>query len=99
MLEWYGISELESKNYVCGYCGRDITSNKGFITKSRNEKVYICHNCNGATYFNYKHEQTPRYLYGKVFEVEIPEDYHDKKNYTICLELEEAEPIFEPIKG
>ena len=34
-----------------------------------------------------------------MIEVEIPEDYHDKKNYTICLELEEAEPIFEPIKG
>lgn len=77
MLEWYGISELESKNYICGYCGRDITSNKGFITKSHNEKVYICHNCNGATYFNYKHEQTPSYLYGKEFEVEIPDDINN----------------------
>lgn len=34
-----------------------------------------------------------------MIEVEIPEDYQDKKNYSICLELEEAEPVFEPIKG
>lgn len=34
-----------------------------------------------------------------MIEVEIPEDYHDKKNYSICLDLEEKEPVFEPIKG
>lgn len=34
-----------------------------------------------------------------MIEVEIPEDYQDKKYYSICLEMEEAEPIFEPIKG
>lgn len=32
-------------------------------------------------------------------EVELPSDCFDKKNYSICLEMEEEEPIFEPIKG
>lgn len=32
-------------------------------------------------------------------EVEIPESYQDKKNYVICLEMEEAEPGFEEIRG
>lgn len=77
MSEWHDITTLENKNYICGYCGRDITSNKGFFTKSRNEKIYICHNCNGATYFNYEGKQTPGYLYGKQFEVEIPEDINN----------------------
>lgn len=34
-----------------------------------------------------------------MIEVKIPKDYHDKKNYSICLEMEEAGPVFEPIKG
>lgn len=32
-------------------------------------------------------------------EVEVPEDYFDRKYYSICLEMEEEEPVFEPIRG
>lgn len=32
-------------------------------------------------------------------EVEIPEEYQEKINYVICLEMEEEAPYFEPIKG
>lgn len=32
-----------------------------------------------------------------LIEVEIPKEYQDKKNYVVCLELEEKEPIFQPI--
>jgi len=35
---------------------------------------------------------------GKI-EVEIPEELHNAKNYCVCLELVEKEPIFEAIKG
>ncbi len=34
-----------------------------------------------------------------VIEVELPEYLHSRKNYCVCLETEEKEPIFEPIKG
>ena len=34
-----------------------------------------------------------------MIELEIPEDYHQKKNYSICLETVEAEPVYEPIVG
>ncbi|MCD7868341.1 MAG: alpha-L-fucosidase [Clostridiales bacterium] len=34
-----------------------------------------------------------------LIEVQIPEDYRGKKNYTICIDTEEAEPVFEPIQG
>ncbi|MBQ7795824.1 MAG: alpha-L-fucosidase [Lachnospiraceae bacterium] len=34
-----------------------------------------------------------------IIEVEIPKDYQKMKNYSICIETEEAEPIFEPIRG
>lgn len=33
-----------------------------------------------------------------LIEVEIPEAYQDKKNYVICLETEEKDPVFEPIR-
>lgn len=34
-----------------------------------------------------------------MIEVEIPEDYQDRKNYSICLEMAEEEPLFEEIIG
>lgn len=34
-----------------------------------------------------------------LIEVEIPKEYQDKTHYVVCLELNEADPIFEPISG
>lgn len=34
-----------------------------------------------------------------LIEVEIPKDYQDKEYYCICLETEEAEPVYEEIRG
>lgn len=74
MIQWYNIGTMQSKDYICGYCGSQITSNKGYYVNDSTEKIYICHKCNGPTYFDYRNQQTPGYLYGKKFEVKIPED-------------------------
>lgn len=34
-----------------------------------------------------------------VIEVEVPEELWDEKNYCVCLETEEKDPVFEPIRG
>ena len=34
-----------------------------------------------------------------MIEVELPEYLHNQKNYCICLETEEKDPVFEPIRG
>lgn len=34
-----------------------------------------------------------------MIEVELPKELHEKKNYAICVEMEEKEPIFEELKG
>ena len=34
-----------------------------------------------------------------MIEVSVPESMHQSKNYCVCLELKEEEPIFEPILG
>lgn len=33
-----------------------------------------------------------------IIEVLVPEEFQEKRNYCICLELEEKDPIFEPIE-
>jgi len=30
MNEWYLSGKLESKNFICGHCGSDITTNIGY---------------------------------------------------------------------
>ena len=76
-MEWHNLSTMQFKDYICGYCGSQITSNKGYRVNNSNEKIYVCHKCNCPTYFNYNDEQTPGYLYGKKFKVEIPKDIND----------------------
>lgn len=34
-----------------------------------------------------------------IIEVEIPQDHQSIAYYTVCLEMREAEPIFEPLRG
>ena len=51
MGKWYNKYSLDSKNYICGYCGSDITSKEGyFISDGENSTrrtgegyIYICH--------------------------------------------------------
>lgn len=80
MEEWYGLKTIKSRNYICGYCGKDITSNKGYYlcdyadNKPNNHGyIYICHHCNKPTYMCYT-EQTPGCVYGEAFEKEIFDD-------------------------
>ena len=80
MEEWYYSMELPSKNFVCGYCDKDINSYKGYYLASGgsshydgNGFIYICHHCNKPTYINYK-EQVPGAKYGESFDREIFDD-------------------------
>lgn len=79
MNKWYSTSTIKGKNYICGYCGKDITSNIGFRMYDPSNSslwdpgtgyIYICHNCNKPTYIS-SCEQTPGASYGKNFEKEI----------------------------
>lgn len=79
MEKWHSSSTINSKNYVCGHCGSDITSNIGYHMyesssgSSRDiEKgyIYICHQCNKPTYFD-DIEQVPGAVFGKKFDKKI----------------------------
>lgn len=80
MNKWVNINNLKSKSFVCGHCGENISSERGFYTTGHGspslsdarEFIYICHNCNKPTFIDELENKTPGSLYGKMFEVEIP---------------------------
>lgn len=97
MGKWYNKYSLDSKNYICGYCGSDITSKEGyFISDGENSTrrtgegyIYICHKCNKPTYFDHN-IQTPGSVYGKTFDENIFPDnctfllYDEIRNCISC---------------
>lgn len=85
---WENAKELNSKSYTCGYCGENISSNKGYIFKDTYQiypvkQIYICHKCKSPTYFeNYSH-QFPGIKYGENVEYlskEVKELYDEARN-------------------
>lgn len=77
---WKETHSLPTENFICGYCGRDISSNNGYYYNKSNNAytssvfIYICHHCGKPTYIN-KHripyEQIPGPLFGNSFHQEI----------------------------
>ena len=59
---------LASQNYICGYCGNPLASEKGYSAQhshtGQRRFVFICHQCEKATFFDELGKQTPGTLYG-----------------------------------
>ncbi len=50
---WHQKQDLPPKEYICGYCGKNIGSNTGYIHSGTDSKIHICTNCGIPTFFNY----------------------------------------------
>jgi hypothetical protein len=77
-MKWQHLSDLQSKSFVCGHCGAQIASNKGyFATDSRNNitegVIMICHKCSKPNYIQNDGEQVPGAMVGEEVE-NLPED-------------------------
>lgn len=70
---WINTISLTSKSYKCGFCGNDIASDKGYYAEDSFGTIYICHKCNKPTFFDCYGNKTPGTLYGKAFNVNLPE--------------------------
>lgn len=67
--EWYEIQNQESKDYVCGYCGKPLASEKGWIATTRPTgaiigRICVCHLCGQPTFFDRNGHQTPGVMFG-----------------------------------
>jgi Domain of unknown function (DUF4145) len=72
-LNWNRVETMPSKQYICGYCGDDISSEKGWFGKNSSTArlvfVYLCHKCERPTFFNTDGlGQTPGAIFGNTVE-------------------------------
>jgi hypothetical protein len=72
--------QMDTKAYVCGYCDRDVGSEKGFAPKHRNNNtplpgflIYTCPRCGGPSYFTSVGDQVPAPALGKPVD-NVPPD-------------------------
>lgn len=85
---WYRFETQPNRSFSCGHCGERVSSNVGYT--ARNDRyvrgrIYICHACNGPTYFALSGKQTPGVLVGGTI-AHLPEDvsklYDEIRNAT-----------------
>lgn len=76
MSNWRYAEKMQSKSYICSYCGQDICSEEGYRDSMETQKIYICHKCKKPTYFDSQIDanQYPGPKYGKSFVLPIPKD-------------------------
>lgn len=70
---WQDIRTLPSRPYTCGYCSKQLTSEKGYLGRVSTDGmidtgdlvfIYVCHFCDQPTFFNQRGRQTPGPKYG-----------------------------------
>lgn len=74
-MAWQHLQSIRSKKYRCGYCGYNVANDKGYYFASSrppNQYVYICPNCNCATFFDKNEIQYPGVTPGNDVE-HLPE--------------------------
>lgn len=83
---WSQLSEIGPKEYVCGFCAKDVASNKGYFHHEggRFAYIYICPNCSQPTFFNWNNDQFPGPLIGRQIQ-NLPEDIE-----SVYLEVRET---------
>ncbi|MEX0594673.1 MAG: hypothetical protein WD157_01055 [Patescibacteria group bacterium] len=94
-MSWENTNGLRSKSYVCGTCGKEVASEKGWYS-GNHQFIYICHFCTAPTYFAANGDQIPGTPSGKMV-ANLPEDilevYREIRsstqngNYTAALLL------------
>ena len=94
-MHWDTQSDLPSRDYVCGHCGRDVSSAVGFngnipergSTSTYRVASYLCHRCGKPTFFDRDNSQVPGPPFGRHVE-KLPSDvaavYDEARN---CMKV------------
>lgn len=72
-LEWRHAETLSSRTYVCGFCGREVASNSGYMSSTASlvedqHHIYICPFCCGPTYFRPDGTRVPDTPFGEAIK-------------------------------
>jgi hypothetical protein len=51
-MAWQQIGSIQPKQFICGYCGYSVASDRGYYNNESDGRVYICPNCAKPSYFN-----------------------------------------------
>jgi Domain of unknown function (DUF4145) len=89
-LQWQNATGLQSRSFVCGYCGSSVASDKGYHAQDGihggHAFVFICHQCSRPTFIDYNGEQTPGYPFGHevadVSDAALASLYREARNAT-----------------
>lgn len=77
---WSSLGDISPKEFTCGYCGREVASNKGYFHNqgdgTPHSFLYICTNCGRPTYFHKGHAQFPGPLIGRDIN-HLPDDVEE----------------------
>ncbi len=86
-IKWNAPGNVVSQNYICGYCGNGLVSEKGWggnVETGRAAYIYICHYCTRPTFIDYDKEQTPDIKFGgdveDISESLVLELYDEARN-------------------
>lgn len=61
-MAWQNPQSIGSRQFRCGYCGYNVANDKGYFSTGnlrKNRYVYICPNCDHATFFDENDQQYP----------------------------------------
>jgi len=75
---WNQLSNIDPKEYVCGFCGKNVGTNHGYFYQrgSPLTKIYICTNCGCPTFFNEQGNQYPGPMLGRDIK-NLPNDIEE----------------------
>ncbi len=85
-IQW-SAGNIGSKDFVCGYCGNGLVSEKGWqggVAGQPAASIYICHYCTRPTFIDYDEEQIPDVKFGGdvegISESLVSELYNEARN-------------------
>ena len=63
-MAWNDESQIESREFCCGYCCNVVATNKGFFDEEGKYRAYPCPHCEKLTFFDNSGNQTPGVIPG-----------------------------------
>ncbi|MDB5765045.1 MAG: hypothetical protein JWQ21_4040 [Herminiimonas sp.] len=58
-MAWNNLTQLQSRQFCCGFCGNVVAADRGFFQQNGSRKVYPCPHCDKPSFFDEYGNQIP----------------------------------------